>query len=78
LADRFDIDFVALTFTQDGSDVRAAREALAEVGALETKILAKACEMLICFALMTGHMQHAVYDVGMQSGNCATLAADDQ
>ena len=41
LADRFDIDFVALTFTQDGSDVRAAREALAEVGALETKILAK-------------------------------------
>lgn len=41
MADRFDIDFVALTFTQDGSDVRAAREALAEVGALETKILAK-------------------------------------
>ena len=42
LAERFDIDFVALTFTQDGADVRAAREALADAGLYETKILAKA------------------------------------
>ena len=45
LAERFDIDFIALTFTQDGADVRAAREALAEAGLYETKILAKARQL---------------------------------
>ena len=60
MADRFDIDFVALTFTQDGSDVRAAREALAEVGALETKILAKARESRL---LRVRYVLHAACSV---------------
>lgn len=41
LSSRFDIDFLSLTYTRDGADVRAARAALKECNLLETKIIAK-------------------------------------
>lgn len=41
LSTRFDIDFVSLTYTRDGADVREARRVVRECGLLETKIIAK-------------------------------------
>ena len=41
LASRFDVDFVGLTSSRDGGDVREARRAIRECGLLETKIIAK-------------------------------------
>ena len=40
-ASRYDIDFVALTYTRDGADVREARRAMHDAGLVETKVLAK-------------------------------------
>ena len=41
LSTRFDIDFVGLTYTRNGADVRDARRVIRECGLLETKIMAK-------------------------------------
>lgn len=41
LAGKFDIDFLALTFTRSGDDVREARSFLEGAGLGSTKILAK-------------------------------------
>ena len=75
LADRFDIDFVALTFTQDGTDVRAARAVLAEAGAHETKILAKARELAQCLLRQLMHSCGALFALTLgvcARGHCKT------
>ena len=45
LSSRFDIDFLSLTYTRDGADVRAARAALKQCNLLETKIIAKVTQL---------------------------------